>query len=198
MTDQGSHLYRHLASCGRSRQQGMALLVSLVLLVISSLLAVATLSGTRLSERVAGNEQQKSIAFEAAESAVEQGYQIGVVQMALPPSIVDRATSRPVEIADINTRLSTDYDQFKTAPNGREVQFVDIEGSLTVQYCGEFVLPEGTDLSVNLDDSSRKTGLMFDINSVVAIDGDAASSDHMVRGYFAGPATGQTGSCVSR
>ncbi|MCG5513286.1 pilus assembly PilX N-terminal domain-containing protein [Ectothiorhodospira shaposhnikovii] len=54
------------------RQRGVALVVSLVLLAVATLVGVATLNGSFLQERLAGNERQAANAFMAAESGVSE------------------------------------------------------------------------------------------------------------------------------
>lgn len=185
--------YRHPRS-----ERGLALIVSLVLLVVSSVIAVAALSGTRLSERIAGNAQQKAIAFEAAESSVELGFQRDEVLAALPGSSISTDASEVVFVPMIKASLQADYDQSRAGPAGTPIPSVNVEGELTIQFCGETPVPRGTSLSANLDDSSRMVGILFDVNGVATVDGSATKADHVQRGYLAGPATGRGGSCITR
>lgn len=57
----------------RSSQRGVALLVVLILLLIMTLLGLASLRGTLLGERMSGNLFDRSLAFQSAESALRQG-----------------------------------------------------------------------------------------------------------------------------
>jgi type IV pilus assembly protein PilX len=52
------------------RQRGISLIVSLVLLVIVTLLAVGSLRGVLLQARMSGTTTDRSLAFEAAEAAL--------------------------------------------------------------------------------------------------------------------------------
>ena len=56
-----------------SSQQGVALIIALILLLLMNLLAVAALGMTTLGERMAGNLNDKNTAFQAAESALVAG-----------------------------------------------------------------------------------------------------------------------------
>jgi Tfp pilus assembly protein PilX len=56
-------------------QRGVALVVSLVLLVVLTLLAVVGMGGSTLELAMAGNAQYQENAFEAAEAAVESEMQ---------------------------------------------------------------------------------------------------------------------------
>ncbi|MFJ3263605.1 PilX N-terminal domain-containing pilus assembly protein [Pseudomonas sp. NPDC086581] len=52
-------------------QRGMALLVSLVLLLILTVLAIAMASNSTMQQRISANAQQQNIAFQAAESGLQ-------------------------------------------------------------------------------------------------------------------------------
>lgn len=54
----------------RNRQRGAALIMALVVLTILTLLAVSSLGTTNLEEKMAANVKNKSLAFQAAESAL--------------------------------------------------------------------------------------------------------------------------------
>lgn len=56
---------------GAHRQRGTALVLSLVILVILTILGVTALSTSSLEEKMAGSMQEVTKAFEAAESGVE-------------------------------------------------------------------------------------------------------------------------------
>lgn len=57
----------------RLRQSGAVLITALVLLLIMTLLGLASMQNTSLEERMAGNMRHANIAFQAAESALRQG-----------------------------------------------------------------------------------------------------------------------------
>ena len=57
----------------RSRQRGVALAVVLILLVVMTLIALASLRGTLLEERMTANMADRSEAFQAAEAALREG-----------------------------------------------------------------------------------------------------------------------------
>ncbi len=53
------------------KQQGVALIVSLVILLVLTIIGVQSMSTSVLEERMAGNYRDKKMAFEAAESALK-------------------------------------------------------------------------------------------------------------------------------
>lgn len=56
----------------RVRERGVALIVVLILLLIVTLLGLASLRGTLLEERMSANLYDRSLAFQAAESALRE------------------------------------------------------------------------------------------------------------------------------
>ncbi|MDR1662044.1 MAG: hypothetical protein LBR95_06430 [Azoarcus sp.] len=55
------------------RQRGATLVVTLILLTVMSLLAVTSLRGTVLQERMSANAYDRSLAFQAAEAGLRMG-----------------------------------------------------------------------------------------------------------------------------
>ncbi len=55
------------------RQRGVALIVVLILLLIMTLLGLASLRGTMMEERMSSNLYDRSISFQAVEAALRQG-----------------------------------------------------------------------------------------------------------------------------
>lgn len=65
------------------RQRGVVLIVSLVMLLVVTLLAVSSMQGTVLEEKMAGNTKDRNLAFQTTESAVREAedYIEGVVSL---------------------------------------------------------------------------------------------------------------------
>lgn len=55
------------------RQHGVALVVVLILLLVMTLLGLASMRGTLLEERMSGNMVDRGLAFQAAEAALREG-----------------------------------------------------------------------------------------------------------------------------
>jgi type IV pilus assembly protein PilX len=66
-----------------ARQQGVALIVALVFLLLMTVLGVAAIRTTTLEERMAGNLHDKNLAFQAAEAGLRAGEEF-LQQAALP------------------------------------------------------------------------------------------------------------------
>lgn len=56
-----------------SHQRGVVLVIALILLAIITLLGIAVMHTTVTEERMAGNQRDRSLAFQAAEAALREG-----------------------------------------------------------------------------------------------------------------------------
>lgn len=61
------------AHSGLYREAGSTLIVALVMLLLISLIAVGSMEGTILQERMASNTEDRALAFESAEAALRNG-----------------------------------------------------------------------------------------------------------------------------
>ncbi len=175
------------------KQQGVALAISLLLLVAMTILGVSTLSGTRLNEQITSNAQQKAITFEAAESAISTVWNASAMMNAVE-QFPETPYNNPVEVerTDLSPQLSDNYDQIVGTK-----KVVDIAAEVSIQYCGESALPEGSSLSAD-ESKLQMVGLLFDINGEASIDNSRSKSDHLQRGRLVRPKSGRTGNCVIR
>lgn len=178
----------------RGAQRGVALAVSLILLVALTIVVLATMSGTRLNEKIASNAQQKAISFEAAESSIGSIWVDSSIKALMRSIPVDQYNDPlPIEPAGSRAALSADFDQTNAAGTALSV---DISASVSFQYCGETALPKGS--SLNADESDRQlVGTIFDVNGIASLEGSNAESDHIQRGYIMSPKTQRSGSCVT-
>lgn len=56
-----------------TNQQGVALVISLIMLLLMTLLAIGSMNTTILEEKMAGNYKDRNMAFQAAEAGVRAG-----------------------------------------------------------------------------------------------------------------------------
>jgi len=90
-----------------ARQQGAALVVGLILLLVLTLLAISGMTTASLELQMAGNEQYQERAFQAADAGIEQAIAAGVFNtnaqvgaynnVAAINPIPDRGTGRQIE-----------------------------------------------------------------------------------------------------
>ena len=74
------------AASRRGRQRGVALAVVLILLVVMTLLALVSMRGTLLQERMSANQYDRSLGFQAAEAALREAESIASAKPAVPGS----------------------------------------------------------------------------------------------------------------
>ena len=173
------------------RQRGAALVLSLVLLIATSVLAISTLSGTRLSERMASNAQWKSTAFEVAESGIEAALaDEGLLLDALAGAAGDDAPAQKFTVPGFD--LGDDYDRGLGAGSK-----LDHEGALSVQFCGQTPSRNGSDLSADLDGGSGTVSYFLDVRSEVTRAGAGARARHLQRVSLAGPPVGYGAACTA-
>lgn len=67
-------------------QRGVALAVVLMLLLVMTLLALVSLRGTLMEERMSANLMDRSLSFQAAEAALREGEALAASKPALPAS----------------------------------------------------------------------------------------------------------------
>jgi type IV pilus assembly protein PilX len=89
-----------------ARQQGAALVVGLILLLVLTLLAISGMTTASLELQMAGNEQYQERAFQAADAGIEQAMSAGVFNtnaqvgfydnVAAVNPIPDRGTGRQI------------------------------------------------------------------------------------------------------
>jgi type IV pilus assembly protein PilX len=81
-----------------AHEQGIALVVVLVLLIVTALLGVAVMRSSAMQERMAANLRDRSLAFEAAESTLRfvQNQVMSVGSMEQAPPVPNDCTTRSV------------------------------------------------------------------------------------------------------
>ena len=178
------------SASAHKNQSGIALAVSLVLLLAMTIIGVATLSGTRLSEKAASNMEQKAVTFHVAESAIESVWNPALLKETAVSGVgVLSDDSQAVEFERNLTGIESDYD-LRTSGGG-----LDLDGIVTAQFCGETGVLEG---SLNADESStRLVGMLIDVTGRVAIENTNTVTTNVRRGILTSIATGRTSNCVA-
>lgn len=72
-----------------ARQQGAALVIGLILLLVLTVLAISGVNSASLEFFMAGNEQFRQNAFQAAETGIEQALVQGQFSVAGPPTDIE-------------------------------------------------------------------------------------------------------------
>ncbi len=89
-----------------SKQQGAALIVSLIILLVLTILGVQGMQTTTLEEKMAGNFRDKKMAFEAAEAALLAA-QDWIDQQESAPEATDAGTNRVYSFASASLQSSS-------------------------------------------------------------------------------------------
>lgn len=121
-----------------TKQAGSALLLSLVILLVLSVLAVSGMQGSIMQERMVGAQREGMIALEAAEEGARFGEQ-WVQDNVLTLTIFNGQTPGLYDIRDVSRRAPSPYDEATwDASNVQEADEVDgITPVFIVEYLGE-------------------------------------------------------------
>ncbi|MDO5610326.1 MAG: PilX N-terminal domain-containing pilus assembly protein [Pseudomonadota bacterium] len=93
-------------------QQGISLLVVLILLLIMSVLGLAVLRGTLMQERMSANLLDRSLNFQAAEAALREGELLAQAQGASVPTAGSGCVNGLCEQPDPNNAPRWETDGF--------------------------------------------------------------------------------------
>jgi type IV pilus assembly protein PilX len=143
----------------RSHQDGAALVIGLILLVILTLLAVTGMNTSNMELVMAGNEQYRQRAFQAADTGVEEALTIlpnGSIKMScVPEPVTDKDTidakgdhytvtaqykgdSEPRGTFTVDDYADINYQIVSTGKSARNAQTELTEGASLLQYRGGF------------------------------------------------------------
>lgn len=170
-----------------TKQRGAALLISLVMLLAMTILAVTAARQVTLQERMAGNLRERSIAFEAAEAGLRQGEQFlqGLTGGGTPPTPVAPANcgSPPCDILS-NAEGPSDGDPLDpmvaSTWSGSQVR----DSGLSVHRLStspRFYIQERKRVSTSLNQTSDTERVFYMVTAQAETDGGAES---ILRSYF--------------
>jgi type IV pilus assembly protein PilX len=96
---------------GASRERGVVLVMALVILLILTILGVTAMSTSSLQEKMAGNTQEQTKAFQAAES--------GISKIASTSGTLDLTTKTTNNFSFGNTTAKVDVSYMQSVPPKR-------------------------------------------------------------------------------
>lgn len=117
-------------------QQGISLLVVLVLLLIMTLLGLAILRGTMLEERMAGNMYDRSLSFQAAESALREAELIAAGAPTPPAGGCTNGICAEPTVADGERWLDPAFTGWQQAPLLAGANPAPPRGQYFIEYMG--------------------------------------------------------------
>ncbi len=146
------------------KQEGAALVIGLLILLMASFLAVASLNNATVQERMARNEQNINKAFQAAESAVEQQLSIASEDKNLTKLVNAYAEYERTQINGQEPSWpSADYDSGEA----------DVSTNVKVKSLGKATLVSGEALNAD-EKSSKISSFRYEFESTATISGSGA------------------------
>lgn len=120
----------------RFAQRGSALLVSLVILLVMTLLGVQSMNSTLMEEKMSGNYRDNQLAFEAAEAALREGER-ALKGFLGPPEATNNGAN---DVWTYGSVVGADYvDTSWWTANGKTVTQI---GSKTLAYPAMYIIQE--------------------------------------------------------
>jgi len=179
-------------SVTHKRQTGAALVVSLMLLIILTLLGLSGMQSTVMQERMSNNVRDKGMAFQAAESALRNG-ENWVKDQLMPTrgtlTVQDGSScSAPCDLVDLNdysTMTSKDFNWWKT--NGRIYSHTMPTGTGEVASAPRFIVEEHSEQRDSLADptstSSPPVRTLYRLTAVGV--GGTVTAESMIETLYA-------------
>ncbi len=109
----------------KHKQQGVVLVIGLLMLLVITMVGVTAMSGTTSNERMTANHQFQTLSFQAAESAIHDNFNV--------PSVVPSVTTYPNSDVPAANNYNVDIAGGNT---------VTVMANANIQFCGE-ELPVG-------------------------------------------------------
>lgn len=179
----GGHILRGSTLNSRTRQSGAVLVVSLILLLVITLIAVSSMQGTALEEKMAGNSLDRNLAFQATESALREAELSieGIASLGGFDGTAGRFGLTQLEPSATSTTTWTDSTKYVAASENY--------GSYATPqyYIKHFTTAVGTEGALNLSGygDNKGTGDVT-IFKVIArgTGGNADSAEVILRSYY--------------
>jgi len=139
-------------SPSRGRQQGVALIIALVLLVIMTLLGLSAMRSVSLEEKMSGQTYDRSISFQATEAALREAEAWVAANRPTPPAgdacnagVCGRQTSGVVDLA-----LDSSVTAWATA-TAVVSSSISVTPQYLIEYLGNTFPCQPMDLSAGTD-----------------------------------------------
>lgn len=171
------------------QQQGIALAVSLIFLVLITIIGVSSIRGTTMNELMSANAQQKSTTFQIAESVIEGVWDTGYILKNTPTQL----NNPPADVIDKDLN-DVPFNNMFDMPAYGSTAAIDVNANATLQYCGEDFKLMGYQQSAD-ESTPAFVAHIYSIHGVGELPAANASADHDQRGFLVRPEAGRTGNC---
>ncbi len=155
----------------KNRQQGVVLIISLLILMVMTLIGISAISNTSMEERMSSNFQQSMVAFQASESTIQNVLIVGNpggTGAASNPFYA--AASDPLVIA-MGTGLNTTTTTVTKNMDPLSKLKTPLSTTASVSYQGVSQLCPGYGAGVNC--------LKFEVNAKTTLDGTDTGPNHV-------------------
>ena len=151
------------------RQRGALLVVSLLLLLVMTVLALTASQSTQMQERMAGNARDLDLAFQAVEAGVRGG-EVRIDDVVAPKR-TSRVTCGDFATCDAIDRREAQQDYIRQDGEGWDDEAYSLDAVLTqVSEVPKFVVSEWTDVQDTLTESGpMKTGTLYYVTTARAL-----------------------------
>lgn len=158
----------------QSKQQGVVLVVGLLMLLLITIIGVSALSKTGSNERTTGNNQFSTVNFQAAESAVKVMFSRAEVE----PTILDKDDL-------VDDKIITQVNSFDVELNKNFVA-MNVATRSVARFCGGDPTATGTSFSSGTGSPVPEV-LAFDVIGESTIGGTGAQENHLRSGSLLSP-----------
>ena len=172
-------------------QQGVVLVIGLLMLLLITIIGVTAMSSTNSNERTAGNNQYATVSFQAAESAIKSMFS----RPAVEPTIMDNADGTVDQTV-------TDTNAFNVELNTSAAS-INVQTTTLAKFCGGDPMVVNTSFTSGTQDPSGVEILAFDVNGLSVVGGVGAQENHLRSGKLGSKAlgfsfngTGTAGNCA--
>ncbi|MGI9227463.1 MAG: PilX N-terminal domain-containing pilus assembly protein [Gammaproteobacteria bacterium] len=176
----------------RRKQQGVVLVIGLLMLLLITILGVSAMSTTSSNERTTGNNQFATVNFQAAESAIKSMFS----RPAVEPTIMDTADL-------LNDKIITQNNTFDVRLDSVSAAAINVQTTTLAEFCGADPMQMLTSLSSGSFDMGGHETLAFDVTGDSQIGGVGAQENHLRSGGLTSKAlgvafngTGSSGGCT--
>ena len=132
------------------RESGSALVVSLILLVVLTMLGVQGMRTNVMQERMAGNMRERSLAFQAAEAALREGESrlsngaVSAGDPLLDPAVWDGVNFPTANSGLVIANFDNSMAQQPSFYVGQRLYYDDIDGIPEPTWCPHVITSHGT------------------------------------------------------
>lgn len=147
------------------KQNGVVLVIGLLMLLVITIVGVTAMSGTTTNERMTANHQFQTLSFQAAESAIHDVFNVPSVTPALSDSVWRNAPAPNNYDVDIG---------------GTGGAMIGVQAQALIQFCGELT-PTGTQIK-NGNANPGDVNQVYDIRGSGNVASLGSMETHMRRG----------------